>query len=282
MLACFVICTIPALLNSCTPTSHAEENFIGLQLWSIRDAMNADPAGTLAAIGEMGYGFIEAAGYRDGQFYGMDPVVFRELVEANGLVFLASHAGRDLPTQENWNETMEWWQTAIDAHAAAGVKYITQPWMGSAGYESLEGLKMFCDYFNKIGEMCHAKGIRFGYHNHEQEFNKLEGEVIYDFMLNHTDPDKVFFQMDLYWVVVGNADPVDYFNRFPGRFLQWHVKDHEEVGASGKIDFEHIFTNADNSGVEYIIVEVERYNHDPIESVRISLDYLLQADFVSF
>ena len=281
-MAWLVIFSLPLIMGSCTSQPEPADKFIGLQLWSVREAMNADPAGTLAAIGEMGYSFIEAAGYQEGKFYGMEPAAFRELVEANGMVFLASHAGRDLPTEETWDEAMQWWQTAIEAHAAAGVQYITQAWMGPAGYESLEGLQKFCDYFNTVGEMCNAMGIRFGYHNHANEFAELEGEVIYDYMLNNTDPDKVFFQMDLYWVVVGERDPVDYFNRFPGRFLQWHVKDYEEVGASGKIDFERIFTNAENSGVEYIIVEVEEYNYEPIESVRISLEYLKNADYVNF
>ncbi len=268
------------LLSSCE--KKADDKFIGIQLWSVREAMNADAAGTLSALGEMGYAFVEAAGYGDGLFYGMDPVAFRELVEASGMQFLASHTGQNLPTEETWDQTMAWWDTAIEAHAAAGVKYITQPWMGRAGYESLEGLKKFCDYFNAVGEKCNAKGIRFGYHNHDNEFRELEGEVIYDFMLNNTDPGKVFFQMDLYWVVVGNADPVDYFKRYPGRFLQWHVKDYEEVGASGKIDFERIFNNGEGSGVEYIIVEVEKYNFEPIESVKVSIDYLMNADYVKF
>jgi len=270
------------LLSSCQPQQpETPDKFIGLQLWSVRGDMNEDAAGTLAAIGEMGYKFIEAAGYGNGKFYGMDPVEFRELAEANGLIFLASHTGQDLPTEENWDQVMEWWQTAIDAHVAAGVQYIVQPWMGRAGYESLEGLKRFCEYFEAVGEMCNAHGIRFGYHNHDNEFQELEGEVIFDFMLNNTDPEKVMFQMDLYWVFVGNADPVDYFNRFPGRFELWHVKDETEVGASGKMDFENIFNNAEISGMQYVIVEVEAYNYTPIESVRVSLEYLLNADYVN-
>lgn len=273
--------SVPMLFFSACQ-SKADDKYIGIQLWSVREAMNADAATTLQALGEMGYSFIEAAGYGNGQFYGMAPAAFRELVEANGMQFLASHTGQDLPTEENWDQTMAWWDQAIEAHAAAGVKYIVQPWMGRAGYGSLEGLKSFCDYFNAIGEKCKAQGISFGYHNHDNEFRELEGEVIYDFMLNNTDPDLVFFQMDLYWVIVGDADPVDYFNRFPGRFHQLHVKDYEEVGASGKIDFERIFNNLDNSGAEYIIVEVEKYNFEPIESVRHSIDYLMNADYVKF
>ncbi len=256
-----------------------EEKFIGIQLWSVREAMNEDPVGTLAALGEMGYGFVEAAGYNNGKFYGMEPAAFRDLVEASGMVFLSSHTGHDLPRDGEWDEVMAWWDQCIEAHAAAGVEYIVQPWMGSAGYESLEGLQAFCDYFNAVGEKCNEEGIRFGYHNHDDEFNTLEGEVIYDYMLNNTDPGKVMFQIDLYWVYIGGADPVDYFHRYPGRFELWHVKDETEVGASGKIDFERIYDHAGLAGLQYSVVEVEQYNYEPLESVRISLDYLLDAGY---
>ncbi len=267
------------ILFSCEEPKE-EDKFIGVQLWSVREDMKQDPEGTIKAIGEMGYKFIEAAGYGDGKFYDMEPAAFQQLVEDNGMKFLASHTGQDLPSEENWDETMAWWDQAIEAHAAAGVEYIVQPWMGNAGYESLEGLKSFCNYFNAVGEKCNAKGIRFGYHNHAGEFEELEGEIIYDFMLQNTDPEKVMFQMDLYWVVEGNADPVDYINKYPGRFELWHVKDEAEVGASGNIDFERIFQYTEESGMEYIIVEVEKYNYEPLESIRISREYLQNADFV--
>jgi len=268
------------LLASCAGEKKETEKFIGIQLWSVREKMNEDAAGTLKALGEIGYKFVEAAGYRDGKFYGMEPVEFKELVEANGLIFLGSHTGQDIPAEGSLDEVMAWWDTAIAAHKAAGVEYVVMPWMGRIGHESLEGLKRYCDYFNAVGEKCNAQGLRFGFHNHAQEFLELEGEIIYDFMLNNTDPDKVMFQMDLYWVVEGGKDPVDYIQRYPGRFENWHVKDEAEVGASGNMDFERIFGYAELSGMKYYVVEVEKYNFDPIESVKISFDYLMNADYV--
>ncbi len=252
----------------------AEEPFFGIQLWSVRDAMNADPAGTLEALGKMGYSFIEVAGYNDGRFYGMEPEEFRKMVESYGMVFLSSHTGQDLPTKNNADEIMAWWDACIEAHAAAGVKYIVQPWMGQAGYKNLEGLKAFCDYFNIVGEKCREKGIIFGYHNHAGEFGELEGEVIYNFMLKNTDPNKVMFQMDVYWAYEGDSDAAVWFEKYPGRFALWHVKDEAELGESGKIDFERLYEYADKSGLKYSVVEVEKYNHKPLESVRLSLDFL--------
>ena len=235
---------------------------------------------TVMKVGEMGYSFVEAAGYSDGKFYGMEPSEFKSLVEESGMVFLGSHAGYGLPDSSNWDITMQWWDEAIAAHKKAGVEYIVQPWMGKEGYSSLEGLKKYCEYFEAVGQKCSEEGIRFGYHNHSGEFKKLEGETIYDFMLKNTDPSKVMFQMDLYWVIEGGADPVQYFEKYPGRFWLWHVKDEKEVGASGKVDFERIFAHKEAAGVKYYIVEQEEYNYPPLESVEKSLEYLLDADFV--
>ncbi len=278
IVAAVLLIASTALFYSCQKP--AEPKNIGLQLYSLRDAMREDVSGTVAKVGEMGYTFVEAAGYRDGKFYNMDPIEFKNLCEANGLQFLGSHTGRDLPDAESWDETMEWWATAIDAHAAAGVKWIVQPWMGIEGYESLEGLQRYCDYWNTVGEMCNAKGIRFGYHNHDREFTELEGEIIFDYMLRNMDASKVMFQLDLYWCVVGGKNPVDYFNNYPGRFELWHIKDKAELGASGTIDFASFFAQAKQSGLQYGIVEVEEYNYDPFESVKMSYDYLNNAPYV--
>lgn len=265
-------------LNSCKQSK--SDKFIGLQLYSLRDLMSEQPAETVRQVGEMGYSFVEAAGYRDGKFYGMEPGEFRNLVEESGMVFLGSHTGQDLPDSANREKTMQWWDDCIAAHKAAGVEYIVQPFMGRAGYTSLEGLQKFCDYFNEVGKKCNAAGLKFGYHNHDREFAELEGQVLYDYMLNHTDPENVMFQMDLYWAVEGGADPNTYFEKYPGRFWLWHVKDEKELGASGEMDFAKIWGGKEMAGVKYYIVEQEDYNYPPIESVKMSLDYLLNADFV--
>ncbi len=266
---------------SCKTATPKEEKFIGLQLYSVRDAMKADAAATVAQVGEIGYKFVEAAGYGDGKFYGIEPVAFKELCEKSGMEFLGSHTGQDVPDSANWETTMAWWDTCIEAHAAAGVKWIVQPWMGKVGYESLEGLKRYCEYFNAVGEKCNAKRIRFGYHNHSNEFTiELEGKPVYDWMLELTDPDKVMFQMDLYWTVEGGKDPVDYFNTYLGRFELWHIKDQAEVGASGKMDFESIFAAKELSGVKYGIVEVEEYNFEPMVSCQKSLEWLNATDYI--
>jgi len=163
----------------------------------------------------------------------------------------------------------------------AGAKFIVQPSMGRDAYQSLEGIKKYCDYFNKVGEKCAAKGIKFGYHNHSGEFTTLYDSIpLYDHMLKNTDPKKVFFQLDLYWCVEGKKNPVDYFKKYPGRFILWHIKDKEEIGASGQMDFASMWAAAKISGMKYGIVEVERYNFDQFTSCQKSIEFLNNAPFV--
>lgn len=257
------------------------QKVIGLQLYSVRDSMQASPQRTIEAVAKMGYKYVEAAGYNNGLFYGMTPEAFKALLKANKLYMLSSHTSHAVPDAAKWDETMAWWDQCIDAHIAAGAKYIIQPSMDKVGYESLAGNKRYCDYFNAVGAKCKAKGIRFGYHNHDKEFTTIEGTTLYDYMLQNTDPSLVFFQLDLWWIHVGGKQAVDYFNKYPGRFLFYHVKDEEEVGASGKIDFKPYFDNAKKAGAKFFIVEAEKSSvGSSLESAKKSLDFLMKASYV--
>jgi sugar phosphate isomerase/epimerase len=257
-----------------------KDDLVGLQLYSVKDDMRKDPKGTVAKVGEMGYDFVEAAGYGDGKFYGMSPTEFKKLCEDSGLQFLGSHTGQNLPSKEKWDETMAWWDRAIDAHEEAGVKWIVQPWMSAEGYSSLDGLKKYVEYFNAVGEKCKAKGIEFGYHNHDKEFTtEFDGKPLYDDMVELSDPDKMMFQLDLYWINHGGKDPLKYFEKYPGRFMLWHIKDQAELGESGTIDFNEIFKHKKESGLKYGIVEVEEYNFTPLESVKKSLEYMKTTNY---
>jgi|WetSurMetagenome_2_1015567.scaffolds.fasta_scaffold01251_9 sugar phosphate isomerase/epimerase len=266
--------------KSATPKGVTRKN-IGLQLYSIRDSIRRDVPAAIEKVAKMGYKFVEPAGYADGKIYGMDPVAFKDLCDKNGMFVLCAHVSQPAPTPENWDKTMAWWDVCIDAHVKAGCKFLVQPSMGGDAYKDLNSLKRYCDYFNAVGEKCKAKGLRFGYHNHDKEFStKLEGQTIYDYMLTHTDPSKVMFEMDLYWVVEGGANPVDYFKKYPGRFELWHIKDKEEIGASGMMDFAAIWAEAKVSGMQYGVVEVERYNFDQYTSCKKSIDFLNAAPYV--
>ena len=262
---------------------------IGLQLYSIRSVIGnpelyaANHEEAFKALAEMGYTVVEAANYNDGKLYGVEPEQYKADLEAAGLKSLSSHIGHNLSPEElasgNFDESMKWWDQAIAAHKAAGCKYIVTPSFRIP--ETLEGLKTYCDYFNAVGKKCAENGILYGYHNHSHEFNKIEDKVIYDFMLENTDPKYVFFEMDVYWAVMGRAYPVEYFRKYPGRFTMLHIKDHLELGESGMVGFDAIFNNADVAGMKDHIVEIEAFtNGDWKESVKMCADYLLKSDFV--
>ncbi|MEG0947870.1 MAG: TIM barrel protein [Bacteroidales bacterium] len=253
---------------------------IGLQLYSIREDIGKNLQASIDSVAAAGYTFVEAANYENGKFYNMEPQAFRRMLDEKKLRFISSHIGRDLPDSLNYAETMAWWDKAIAAHQAAGVSYIVQPWMGKVGYNSLEGLQRYCDYFNEVGNKCNKAGIRFGYHNHSQEFVQLEGETIYDYMLTHTDPEKVFFQIDVYWATKGGANPIDYMTRYPGRFELWHVKDEKEIGASGEIDFEAIYQKASEAGMKYAIIEQEDFTTTAFPGIRQSCEFIQKAAYV--
>ncbi len=274
-----VTCILFTALNSFKQSAKGKN--IGLQLYSVRDSIRRDVPGTIAKVGAMGYKFVEPAGYRDGKFYGMEPAAFKALLAVNKMIMISSYTGQNALDSTNFAVTMAWWDKCIEAHVAAGAKFIVQPSMDDKAYKSIKGLKAYCDYFNAVGEKCNAKGIRFGYHNHDKELStKLEGQTIYDYMLANTDPAKVMFEMDLYWAVVGGANPVDYFNKYPGRFELWHIKDKKEIGASGMMDFKAFWADAAKSGMKYGIVEVEQYDFDQFTSCKKSLDFLNAASYV--
>lgn len=263
-----------------------------IQLYSLRtilDGVNKDGKVSesytklLKDLADMGYTSVETANYDNGKFYGRTPQQFKEDCEKAGLKVLSAHTNRGLSDQElasgDFTEAMKWWKQCIADHKAAGMEYIVCPWMGVP--KTMEDLLTQCKYLNEIGKLCKQSGIKFGYHNHSHEFQKVEGKTMYDVMLENTDPEYVFFEMDVFWTVWGQNSPVNYFKKYPGRFKMFHIKDYREIGQSGMVGYDAIFNNADKAGMENFVVELEQSEAPSIvDGVRISIDYLLNADFV--
>lgn len=280
----FLIMVSLAALGFASCAQEPVQKEIGLQLYSIRDQIGEDLETSLDAVAEAGYTFVEMAGYnaQEGTFYGLSGAAFKELCNEKELDVISSHINGPDPNAATWEECMAWWDKAIQDHLETGVSYIVQPSMWRSAYESVEGLARYCELFNAVGEKCNNAGIRFGYHNHAHEFTTVFDEVVmYDFMLQNTDPEKMFFQIDVFWSQVGGAPAVDYLDKYPGRFEMWHVKDDKEIGASGKIDFKAIYERASISGLKYAIVEQEAFDMLPFESIKASYDFLNKAPYVN-
>ncbi len=258
----------------CTPAPKNKR--IGLQLYSLRDAMKEDPEGTLKAIAAMGYTELETASYDGSKIYGYTPQEFRTLVEGLGMKVTSCHIGKGWDPEKE-EEIMAWWNKAFDDHKELGCKYVVQPSINLG--DTLEWTLALCGYWNKLGAMAKAKGLTFGYHNHAKEFDVIEGTVNYDYMLQNTNDD-VVFEMDVYWVNEAGKSPVEYLEKYPGRFPVLHIKDDSIIGDSGKLDFEKIFNAAYAQGMKDFFVEVERYTLPADRCVEKSFDFLNAAPYV--
>lgn len=291
----FLLVLSVVLLASCGKTVNADtektvEKNIGVQLYSLRDVLHGGDSivSIVEKLGDMGYKYVETANYwaEGGQIYGMTPEAFKALLEKNGMFALSAHVGHDIGgnAEKSIEDALAWWDKCIIDHKMAGLKYLVTPAMPTP--ETLEALQVYCDYYNAIGEKCKAEGMKFGYHNHAYEFEKkyeVEGGEIsmYDYMVQNTNPELVHFQLDVYWSQKGERKASELFEQYPGRFETLHIKDEMEVaGGEAFTDFEDVFSNVEKAGTKYLIVEVERYNFPPVESVKQSLEYLNNAEFV--
>jgi sugar phosphate isomerase/epimerase len=218
---------------------------------------------------------------------------FKKMADDAGLKITGTHVNPPMRkyTQENAAQIADFWKKTVEDHLKVGVKSIVQPGMPSI--ESNDDAKFVCEVFNKAGEIAKAAGIKWGYHNHSGEFQKavkdedkgkrgVQGDVIYDLLLNGTDPKLVFFEMDVYWTVMGQQDPLEYFAKYPGRFPILHIKDRLVLGKSGMMNFENIFNAAYKNGLDEYYVEIEgiRDGMTQFEGVKQCFDYLNNAKFV--
>lgn len=277
------IIVMAALMVAACKAPQPAQKDISIQLYSVRELLGnpdlyaANHESVLKTLADMGYTSVEAANYGNGKLYGVAPEQFKADVEAAGLKVLSSHTTLNLTPEQlaakDFSAAMPWWEECIAAHKAAGMKYIVVPSMRLP--ETLEDLKVWCDYFNAVGKLCKENGLLFGYHSHSFEFVKIEDQMAYDFMVENTNPDYVFFEMDVYWAVYGRVSPVNYFKKYPGRFKVLHIKDYREVGQSGMVGFDAIFANAKLAGTKDIVVEMEGSTYgDILRTCQESVDYL--------
>lgn len=257
---------------------------IGLQLYTVRDAMEKDPVNTLEQVARIGYNSVEGATYTGSEkFYGMDPSAFKKVLKDNGLVIPSSHyrLGEEKTGAVVKGTMLNDWQKAVDDAAAVGLKYMVCAYLSEEERGNLDHYKALAEDFNKAGETCKKAGLQFCYHNHNFEFEAQGGIFPYDILLNNTDKNLVKMEMDLYWVTKAGQDPIALFKKHPGRFPLWHVKDmtntpektFAEVG-SGTIDFKTIFQNKGLAGMKYFFVEQDKCAGSPFDSITKSYNYI--------
>ncbi|HEY8658527.1 MAG TPA: sugar phosphate isomerase/epimerase [Hanamia sp.] len=259
-------------------------SLIGLQLYTVRDAMANDPLATLAQVAKIGYTSVEGATYTGSEkFYGMSPSEFKKALKQNGLVIPSSHyrLGEEKVNGKAQAGTMlNDWSKAVDDAAEVGLKYMVCAYLSDAERGDLDHYKYVADQLNIAGERCKKNGIQLCYHNHNFEFIKQGDTYPYDILLG-TDKDLVKMEMDIYWIKRAGQDPIELFKKHPGRFALWHVKDMDktpqedfaEVG-SGIINFKEIFKYKKLAGMKYFFVEQDKCPGSPFDSITKSINYI--------
>lgn len=264
---------LPAAAQAAPSTTVAKP---GLQLYSLRDDMEKDARATLRTVAQMGYKEIESYPGSKGFLWGMKPAEFKSYTNELGLTAVSTHTG----VEKNMPELM-------DQAAGAGFKNFVVSWIGKEKRQNLDGFRKVADEFNQYGQMAKSHGLLFGYHNHDYPFIDMDGQTPYDILLKNTDPKLVTYELDLFWVVEPGKDPVQYFNKYPGRFSMAHVKDRDAKNAKfstiigqGNLPLTQMLTAAQKAGVRHYFVEVEEYGSlTPTESVAQSLTGLKKLVF---
>ncbi len=199
----------------------------GIQLYSVRDDMKKNPIGTLQALADMGYKYVEHANYVDRKFYGFTATEFKRILDGQGLQMLSGHT---VMGKTHWDAAKkdfsdEWKYTVADA-ATVGQQLVISPWLDDSLRKNFDDMKAYMDVFNKCGDLCKKSGMRFGYHNHNFEFTQsLNGQKVYDIILAYTDPSLVVQQLDMGNLYGTGANAIDIIKKHPGRFVSLHVKD---------------------------------------------------------
>ncbi|GIO60723.1 hypothetical protein BCV73_09130 [Paenibacillus sp. SSG-1] len=241
---------------------------VALQLYSIKELTGTDFLGTLRKVAETGYDGVEFAGY-----FNTSASDLKKALDEYGLQAAGSHIGVSELT-DHLDRTIEYSQEINSA-------YIICPGLPEEMRNSADSYKRTAELFNRIGERCKQSGIRFGYHNHGIEFEKFDGEYGLDLLVNNTDPDHLFIELDTYWAEHAGLRSVDFINKYKERCAILHIKDmksledkrNTEIG-SGIMDFRAITAAGKQYGVNWFTVEQEEYEIPQLDSIGQSLKYL--------
>ncbi len=266
---------LPGILYSCN-----RDYPLGVQLYSLRNTIGKDVKGTLEKVAGIGFKEVETYGYSSkNQFWGISVAEFKKLMDNNGLNSPSGHY--ELEKYLSKEGTKDDFAYILKIAQKLEQKYVTIPYISERLRASIGDYKRIAEKMNAAGKMCRDNGLILAYHNHAFEFEDYNGKNGLEVFLDNTDKGLVDFEMDIYWVVRAGEDPIQLFQKYPGRFPLWHVKDmsktnndlNTEIG-SGTIDFHKIFGEAKKAGAKHFILEQENFNFDPYQSLAQSYNYI--------
>jgi len=271
---------------------------VGIQLYSVRNNMSRDPVDTIKKVAEAGYRYLEAANHNAaedfGVGFGVSASEIKEILDTSGAFMVSSHIN---PLRLDTIDAI------LEYHHKVGTQYLASD---MAFFRDKDDILHKAENFNKIGEKCAAAGIPLLYHNHFHEFQIFEGQSIFDILMSNTDPHLLKIELDTYWAMRGDQDPVDLLERYGNRVRLIHQKDFPaalkdqinlidvvnrdnayvdmdyfdsvvsedaftEIG-TGLMDIQRIINQANAvCSCDYIILEQDYTAHDEMESIRISM-----------
>ncbi|HUQ96696.1 MAG TPA: sugar phosphate isomerase/epimerase [Chitinophagaceae bacterium] len=278
---------------------HAPFPPIGIQLYTLSGLMATDTKGTLQKVAQIGYKELESAATPKGYYYGFTPKAFAAMVNDMGMHWRSQHVmgapfdmarmqqrqGANPPDTARARQMAERlkflatlptlknnYQQLADEAAEGGLSYLV---CASIPVNTLDEIKTAADVFNKAGDACKKAGVQFAYHNHTTEFDLVEGQRPFDYILANTDKEAVKMELDLAWATKAGQDPATLFAQHPSRFPLWHTKDIDKVTKNpvevgkGYVDFKGIFAQAAASGLKYFFVEQDGAPN-PIQNITTS------------
>jgi sugar phosphate isomerase/epimerase len=236
---------------------------MGLQLFTVRDAMARDVSGTLKKVAAIGYQDLETYGFdaEEIKYYGLEASSFKKLLDENQMTTSSGHYDLFLFLDKPLESLTKYVDQCIKGAHALGQRYITWPWLAPES-RSIEKFRLLADRLNIVGEQVTKAGLGFAYHNHNFEFIDHNGETGYNIIMSNTDPGLVKLQIDLYWVMHSSKlSPRELFNKQPGRFVMWHIKDMDKISrdytelGNGSIDYATILPHSSGAGLELYFLE---------------------------
>lgn len=258
---------------------------VGVQLYSVRDDMKTDPMGTLKKVAAAGYKNVEHANYVDRKFYGYSATEFKKVLADLGMKMPSGHT---VMRADHWDASKkdftDAWKYTVEDAATVGQHYVVSPWLDDSLRNDMATFKSYMDVFNKCGELCKKSGMKFGYHNHDFEFStRLDGKILYDLILENTDPSLVAQQIDIGNMLHVGGTALDVMKKHSGRFELMHVKDEikskqGEMGGDyestvlgkGVMPVKEILDYARKSGgTTQFIIEQESYQGQaPVDAIK--------------
>jgi sugar phosphate isomerase/epimerase len=234
---------------------------IALQLWSLRERQAKDFAATVEAVAKIGYAGVELAGYGN-----LDAKGVKAALDQAGLKVAGMHVGIDA-LRANLN-------AVINDALLFGTRHVVCPSWPVAQFPTAAPSHKFGELLAAAGATLRAHGLQFGYHNHAGELKLVEGRTVFEWMLGAAAPRDLAAEVDVYWVQKGGQDPAKVLRAFGARSPLVHLKDEKELGL-GPVDFKAVFAAIDDvAAAEWLIVEQDAYNHEPLESVRLCFEQL--------